>query len=317
MLAVVAVNLGLIGFAACGARSDLPLSEQDETSEGGGGSSPRPDAGPDAPPDAPEDVPTDRDPPPPPPDDCKDPSTTFIYLVTSELDLYSFNPKNLAFTQIGALDCPAPLDATPFSMGVDRTGTAFVLYSDGSLFRVDTADASCEETDFQPNQFGFRTFGMGYALDEPMGLTDSLFVAEINFQSPSLGLASVDTETMELSPIGPFSENPANAIEMTGSSDGALYGYFLSDSGGWVVEIDKETAEILDSTFVPVGQSGALAFAFWGGEGGDFYIFTSPGNANTTVTRYRPSDGSVSALTTLGRTVVGAGVSTCDPRAFD
>jgi len=77
-----------------------------------------------------------------------------------------------------------------------------------------------------------------------------------------------------------------------------------------VLRIDKATAEILEETPLPVGgASSALAFAYWGG---DFYIFTSPGGP-TTVTRYRPSDGTVVEIATLNETVVGAGVSTCNP----
>ena len=53
----------------------------------------------------------------------------------------------------------------------------------------------------------------------------------------------------------------------------------------------------------------ALAFAFWGG---DFWIFTSPGGS-TTVTKYDPLTQGETAVTTLGSTIVGAGVSTCAP----
>ncbi len=302
-LAFLAVDAAAIGFVACGARTGLPVGERDETGEEGGGP---PDAGRDAPDDVPQDVPEDVVP------DCVDPSTQYIYLVTSEYDLYSLNPKNNAFSYRGALSCPTlEPGATPFSMGVDRKGTAYVVYNDGELFRVSTKDASCEATDFTPNQFGFNVFGMGFAL-EPDGMSDQLFVAEINFAQPSLGLGRIDTESLELSYVGPFSENLGNALEMTSSSDGNLYGYFLDlNGGGWVVSIDKTDATILEKTFLPVGENAsALAFAFWGG---DFFVFTSPGGT-TDVTRYRPSDGTVTLVTTLDRTVVGAGVSTCAPQ---
>jgi hypothetical protein len=102
-------------------------------------------------------------------------------------------------------------------------------------------------------------------------------------------------------------------MEMTGSSDGNLYGYFLDESigDGWVVQIDKTNATILSSVPVSAGQPGnALAFAF---HGGDFFIFTSPGGT-TKITRYRPIDGTVDQnFGSLNGTVVGAGVSTCAP----
>jgi hypothetical protein len=151
---------------------------------------------------------------------------------------------------------------------------------------------------------------MGFAIDDDKQ-GETLHVAEINFQGPSAGLATIDTGTFEIDYIGPFSENPGNVLELTSSDDGKLYGYFLNANGpgGFVVEIDKSSAEILSSVALPTGgQGSALAFAYWGG---DFYIFTSEGDPTTTVTRFRPSDGSVEVIATLGRTVVGAGVSTC------
>lgn len=317
-----ALNVSIVTFVACGARTGLPIPEREEATggsggEGGGGAPPVPP--PDAPPDTPPDV-------PPPIDDCKDPSTTFIYLVTAENTLWSFNPKNLVFTEIGFPDCEVSFGWSPFSMGVDRKGTAYVLYRTtdpgpngelipGQLFRVSTVDAKCEATDFEPGQLGFDWFGMGFSLDEAGGKTDSLYVAEISFGAPSEGLAKIDTETLEMSFIGGFTDPPGNVLEMTGSSDGALYAYFTTEFDGAVVEFDKTNANILAETPLPIGAPGALAFAFWNG---DFYIFTSEGGGNvTTVTRYQPSNGSLGVVTTLGQTVVGAGVSTCDPLAFE
>lgn len=293
-------RLALSGFAlfvplaamvlasSCGARTGLHVDELAFEE----------DAGVDAPKDAPPDVP---ELPP-----C-DPDVLHIYLVTSETDLYRYRPDTGAFSLVGNLACSD--FASPFSMGVARTGIAYVVYNDGELYRVSTIDASCEPTDWIPGQGGFSTFGMGFAIDDD-GEGETLHVAEINFGQPSMGLASIDTKTLKLNYIGPFSENPGFAIELTSSDDGNLYGYFLNSNGpgGFVVEIDKNTAEILSSVALPAGgQGSALAFAYWGG---DFYIFTSEGG-QTTVTRYQPSNGSVQVVATLDRTVVGAGVTTC------
>jgi hypothetical protein len=292
--------------AACGARSALRVDEVAE-GEGGGGGAPIEDAGLDI---------TDAKDVEENPDvfvaDCLEAGVPYIYLVSAENQLYSFNPGDGSIVLRGVLDCPAG-GASPFSMSVDRQGTAYVLYNDGQLYRVSSFDASCEPTSYIPGQQGYNLFGMGFSTNEG-GPDETLYVAEINFNGPSLGLAQIDTDTLDLSYIGPFSENPGWAIEMTGTGDGRLYGYFIDNPGpgGHVVEIDKETGQILSSTPLTVGAStSALAFAFWGG---DFYIFTSLGNGVTDVTRYRPSDGSVQLFTTLTATVVGAGVSTCAPQ---
>ncbi len=242
------------------------------------------------------------------PPECE-PGALLVYLVSSSNTLYSYKPSDGTLKVKGSLACDFE-GPTPFSMGVDRTGTAFVLYNDGNLYRVKTADASCEPTDFVPNQEGFATFGMGFARNAETD-SDELFVTDISFDEPSDGLGKVDTESLELSVIGTYDSELGAHMEMTSSSDGNLYGYSLDPGGGgWVVQIDKDTADILAATFLPVGdQASALAFAYWDG---DFYIFTSPGDV-TSVTRYRPSDGSVTFLQQIGDVIVGAGVSTCDP----
>ena len=239
------------------------------------------------------------------------PGALLVYLVSSSNVLYSYKPSDGALQVKGTLSCDFS-GPTPFSMGVDRVGTAYVLYNDGNLYRVKTADASCEDTDFVPGQHDFVTFGMGFARDIATK-TDELFVTEITFGGDaSKGLGKVDLETFELSVVGTYDSTLGDHMEMTSSSDGNLYGYSLDPGGGgWVVEIDKTSADILDATFLPVGQqASALAFAFWDD---DFYIFTSNGNGVSDVNRYRPADGTVTLIQQIGDTIVGAGVSTCDP----
>lgn len=244
------------------------------------------------------------------PPECE-PGALLVYLVSSNNVLYSYKPSNGQLKTKGVLSCDSSGNASPFSMSVDRQGVAFVLYNDGNLYRVATKDASCESTAFVPNQNGFLTFGMGFArnLDTE---TDELFVSDIKFGGTSNGLARIDTDTLDLTVVGPYDSPITDRMEMTSASDGNLYGYSLDQNGGggWVVQLDKTTAAVLDQTFLPVGdQSSALAFAFWND---DFYIFTSGGSV-TDVTRYRPADGSVTALQQIGDVIVGAGVSTCDP----
>lgn len=306
---------GLVLAGACGARSGLRLPKDSETSgsepvggsaEGGGGSS----QGGEAPGGggsggdggqggmAPE---------------CE-PGALLVYLVTSENALLSYKPSDNVVKVKGTLDCDAFGSTSPFSMSVDRFGTAFVLYNDGNLYRVTTKNAACEPTGFEVGQLGFTNFGMGFARD-PGSDVDELFVSEISFGDPpphSKGLGHIDTETLELSLVGPYATEITNRMEMTSSNDGFLYGYSLdAQSGGSIVQIDKATAAVLDQTFLPVGNnSSALAFAFWND---DFYIFTSDGGGLTDVNRYRPADGSLTPLPQISGTVVGAGVSTCDP----
>lgn len=295
--------------AACGARTGLSVG--DDTASGGQGgeggvaidAAPDRDAAVDAPPDSPEDVPDVVQEGLP---EC-DPEALYIYLITSETVLYRFDPATNTATNKGFISCPD--GTTPFSMGVDRTGKAYTVYQSGVVYELDVATTVCKDIQYPAGQAGFLLFGMGFAIDDDL-MGESLYVAEITFGSPSQGLGRIDTDTLELDFISPFSETFGPAMELTSSDDGRLWGYNLDEggAGGWVIQIDKETATILEATFLPVGDaSSALAFAQWGG---DFYIFTSNG-AGTTVTKYDPDDGSVGVVTTLAETVVGAGVSTC------
>jgi hypothetical protein len=307
----LATVTGLV-FAACGARSSLPVPPEGPP-EGDAGVE-LPDAGLDAPPDAPPDVTI--------PSDCADAGVTYVYLVSESNELYAFYPPDLSVMDHGTIGCEDPSVATPYSMAVDRLGFAYVVFTDGNLFEVNLLDASCTPTTFAPDQQGFLQFGMGFSKDADGGV-DTLYVTDISEATgpagqpiPSKGLASIDVQSFTLSPIGPYTNasTPIVAMELTGTGDGRLYGYALNDpgSGGRIIEIDKTSANVISETPLAAGdQDSALAFAFWGG---DFYVFTSPGGANgTTITRYRPADGTEVQVGTIDDVVVGAGVSTCAP----
>lgn len=239
------------------------------------------------------------------PEECK-----AVFVVSSQNRLYAYKPQDDVFEQRGVLRCPS--SSSPFSMAVSREGIAYVVFQNGQLFRVDTKDASCTKTDFQPNQEpGFQRFGMGFA-PNPDGKGESMFVAEISFRVSSKGLATIDPKTNQLSYIGRFSVNPGLALELTPTGAGPLYGYFLNypGRGGTLVKIDTATGDILESTQLNVGtNSSSLAVSWFNGY---FFIFTSvPGG--TEVNRYDPKQKELKVVGTINQTIVGAGVSTCAP----
>jgi hypothetical protein len=310
----------LAAFAACGDRTGLlvPIDETFEDSGPSGddgGKTPLHDAGPrDALPPIDVTVPHDAF------NNCPDASETFVYVVSEEFELLSFYPPTATFTPIGTLDCPVlNTDATPFSMAVDKGGTAFVLYSDGELFRVSTVNAACQPTSFVPGQNGVSaTFGMGFSQDtnDP---GETLYVAS---EGTGATLGSIDTNNFNLRVIGPFQPSIPGA-ELSGTAAGDLFAFFgangttpCNNSNGStcpdsaIGQIDKTTGTVTGGTFLEgLAQGGAWAFAFWGG---DFYTFTAPAGA-TIVTRFSPSDGSAVTVAQRQDRIVGAGVSTCAP----
>lgn len=251
--------------------------------------------------------------------DCPDAESTLVYVVSSENELYAFYPPDLGFRFIGALACPAPLGTSPFSMAVDRRGVAYVLYTDGALYRVSTLTAACVATTYRPGQQNFTTFGMGFAADSTSPTNERLFVAESGsgFGGPtsSRGLAHIDTGTFGLSFVGAFAPSLPRA-EFTGTADGRLFAYWPQGSTGSplgsIAEVDIRTAQVRARVDVPVGTSNdAFAFAFYGG---DFWMFNSgQSTATTEVSRYRLADRTTTTPTTFPGRIVGAGVSTCAP----
>jgi hypothetical protein len=249
---------------------------------------------------------------------CGAQGVELIYVVDTSNNFYSFDPAGDAhtFTQIGTLSCPnvgvglgdgAP--ATPFSMSVDRTGVAWVLFSSGKIFKVSTQDASCTESTWQVGAGGFELFGMGFVLDVAGGDSEHLFVAGgtvLDFENSNLG--SIDPTTLAVTRIAPMSGPP----ELTGAGTGDLYAFmpqFLE-----AARIDKATgvpSQTWDVSAAVTGFPGAYAVAHWGGQ---LFIFTGDGEGQGQVGRLDLTTGVADLVVpSNGMTIVGAGVSTCAP----
>jgi hypothetical protein len=193
-------------------------------------------------------------------------------------------------------------------MGVDRKGYAYIVYSDGHVFRASTATGHCVATSLQPASEGFTLFGMGFSTDQA-GPSEKLYRASESLYSltpPTLGW--LDTVSYEVHPLTFIKDA---GMELTGTGDGRLYGFFDDDVASHIVQLDKQTGQYLSDTTLPgVSKGVAWAFAFWGG---DFWLFTSP-TGSSTVTRYQPASKKISVVATLPmELIVGAGVSTCAP----
>jgi hypothetical protein len=248
------------------------------------------------------------------PDGCSD-AAKLVYVVDDAKQLYSFEPALLRFTKIGKLACPTT--ATPNSMAVDRSGTAWVNMSDGTLFKASTADASCSATPFQPNQQGFVRFGMAFASDTAGGTSETLYVVGINDTDSGKGLAKIDLTTFVLTTIGDFSGAlKGKGAELTGTGNGKLYGFFTT-SPATLAEIDKTTGATSNERKLDgVDTGSAWAFSFWGG---DFWFYTAAGSLvpePSKVTQLRASSDDALQLVRSdvgGFRIVGAGVSTCAP----
>lgn len=282
--ALAAILLSSSFLPACGSPDKAPSIDtfQGAGNGGSGGSGGSPEAG-------------------PPP--CEAP-TQFIYVLTAEGVLQRFDPPTRVFTSIGKIDCST--SSSVYSMAVDRSGHAWTVMRDGSLFRVDTTTAHCISTSFVPGQSGFVSFGMGFSWD-PATQTDTLYVT--NPEPPILGI--IDTKSLKLTSVGTIS-GVTGRSELTGTGDGRLFGSF--EGSPWMVaEIDPQAPgavapHALEGIDLAPHQS-AFAFAFWGG---DFWLFIGvPGT--TDVYQYPLEGTGATKVATVDFPIVGAGVSTCVP----
>jgi len=251
---------------------------------------------------------------------CEDDNTKLIYLVSTNNDFLSFDPRKLPgdpFHLIGKLKCRG--GGSPFSMSVDRNGTAWVLYGDGELFKVNINDAKCEPTTFMPGATGPATFGMGFSTDKAGGDSEKLYVANNDFTNE---LWSIDT-AHDLHPhkMGTLTATVDENPELTGTSEGKLFGFFPSfTEPSFVQEINRANAAPVGKKWFlgsePLGSIDAYAFAQWGGV---FYIFATVADPdtfeqNSTVRTIDRATGKYRTIIThAGYRISGAGVSTCAP----
>lgn len=261
-------------------------------------------------------------------DGCSE-EAKLVYVLSLEGDLYSFSPAAKKFTKIGPLNCQSGNKKfIPISMAVDRNAVAWVNMREDSsasdpfggdplsdstddiMFKVDTKTGACTATNIKGTMGG-----MGFSTDDGTKDKETLYVVGTAPDGFNPGLMKVDFAAEKLVPITALKE-PVD-MELTGTGDGRLYGFLMSRPLA-VAQVDKTTSAFskrVSLTQVETPRPPMFAFSFWGG---DFYFYTATNDSSartTTVSRYRPSDGSVDTayMTSIGFHIVGAGVSTCAP----
>ena len=236
-------------------------------------------------------------------------SAKLVYVVDENNMFSSFKPDLLQFIDIGTLNCPARRGATPFSMAIDRTAVAWVLYSSGEIFKVDTTNAKCTGTPYSPGQRGFDQFGMGFAANAQGSNDETLYIAGPRGFFGGGGLGAIDTRSLVVTRIANLGGSP----ELTGTGSGTLWGFFPEGAMPRVAQIDKSqgTESNVFSLHKLAGTPRAWAFAFWGG---DFWIFLKRvTDGSTRVWQLRQTGELTTAIGDSQRTIVGAAVSTCAP----
>jgi len=237
-------------------------------------------------------------------DYCVD-SARVVYLVTTQNYLYSFDPRIdglSAYNRIGTLTCES--ESTPQSMSVDRLGRAYVFYSSGHLYYVDTTTAECTPTSYdhpvEPHK-SFNQLGMGFTAAKPESNDQVLYI-----HSPDFGLATIDLETLAVNKLGALRSLVA---ELTGGPDAVLFTF--ESNTAELSEVDRSGYQTLPLHKFNLKNVAAFAFARYAGV---FYMFTAPMNGMTSTTMFDPQTNTESVRDPdIGVTVVGAGQSICVP----
>lgn len=249
-------------------------------------------------------------------------ASQYVYVVDENKMFSSFSPNQKdinqsAFRDLGVLNCPNTTGMHINSMSVDRNADAWVYYMSNAIpynpaldkiFKVDTTTLGCNQiTGFVGGQQGLGYFGMGFVSKIDNTDEESLFLSSGIPNSRYLG--NLDPNTLIITKLGALDGQP----ELSGTGDAHLYGFFPDPSNPRVSEMDQRSGKETHAYRMPsiAGLPRDWAFAFWGG---DFWVFLRrQGEASTTVWHYRVADGSIEQLPTTGRSIVGAGVSTCAP----
>lgn len=253
--------------------------------------------------------------------DCK-PNTDLIYLLDhANAKLWTYDPRDHTFKQIGTVDCPAADDDTAFSLAVDRFANAWIqMAPSGKLFKVNTLDQNaCTDSGYVPGSAGPKQSGMAFSDRQDDKVCEQLYLHSSEGgvddwkQGPGIGkLGTVDPETYAGKLVSSIDYNGG---EMTGTQDGRLFA-FSGAKKGTLVEYNPADGSVVKKTELgDLIPTFAFAFAFWGG---DFYFFTLATNQLPLYSKVTKLDydGDGSLTTVVDKVpfmVVGAGVSVCAP----
>lgn len=249
-------------------------------------------------------------------------ASQLVYVLSTDDNIYSFNPPTAQFTQVASLNCDTSGQLTPNSMAIDRNAVAWINYvasddSQGVIYRFDLTTKKCDKVPTVTLDYGWTRLGMGFSTDAAGSTNETLFVAGTAdpFTGVGPGLGRINMTNHQVVPIGDFaSPLSGQSAELTGTGDGRLFGFFTSSpvevaqlaktASGGVVGISKEKK-------VTSTPPNAWAFSFWGGS---FYLYMSDGVSNSTVTKFDPTANTVNpSYAKAPFIIVGAGVSTCAP----
>jgi hypothetical protein len=221
------------------------------------------------------------------------PEASHVYAIATDKKLFRLDHVSgspWATTLVGTIACATA--AEPYSIAIDRSAQAWVVYTDGKLFKVDTSTAACTATAFVAGQHGFTTFSMAFAADAPGSDLETLYVSGSGDGGSPTGLATIDRSTLTLAPVGdydiPTMGPPVTPpVQLAGGADGKLSGGFFINNAYYYGQFDPTSAHAIETNGDPTLLIHSLpadthyAIIPWGK---DFEIFTTTAGGMKTYT---------------------------------
>jgi len=233
-------------------------------------------------------------------------SAKLVYVTGPGSQLYSFLPPS-TFKLVGTLGCLGSA-LSPTHMTVDRTGSAWVVASDGvspaQLFKASTTDATCAAVPtWTAHAANFSDFALTF-LGTTSATDNTLYMlgtSQGGLGSPVLG--SFDVPTGAVTVLGSPGV-PSAQGDMTTNGDGHLY-FLMDDVSLALYELNPSNGAVMKTLTPNASGGGDQALAFYGGY---FYAFE-----DNTIYQFDPNSQATTPLGQAPIQVTGAGESTCVP----
>jgi hypothetical protein len=230
---------------------------------------------------------------------CPSGAFTGAFLIAESGSLYRFAPETASAQRVGGVTCPAGT-ASPWTLAVSKDGIAYVLYSDWNIYRLDLVSLGCTATPYVSGQLSFPG---NVSIAISAGIAPERLIVYGAKNGPPW-LASSDLTSFALADIGPITPDPREfPVDTQADAYGRLFA--LTKSGA-LLQINPNTGSLIakDQTAFSA-TAGGWAVLTWNAQ---VYFF---GGTTGAVQRYDLAAKTLTAIGTIGDTIVGASAAPC------
>lgn len=233
------------------------------------------------------------------------------YLLAANGTIFAFDPGSLELRSLGTLSCTT--SAFPEGFSVTTTGTAYVLYSDGTLYSVRLDTLACQPTPYQSGPLALDSLRANVAaggIAVGAGDTaDRLYFYGLT--NPAI-LGISDVTDFLMFDVGAGAQGPAGlTVDLAADAYGRL---FTLDPGGTLYELDPSTGAVLGADFTGYAPSWVGLNAATGISvlpyGGQLYLI---GGMSGGVNRYDIATKALYPIGALNQVIIGASATPCLP----